>query len=376
MKLKYIEGHFVVTGSVQEMVYQGGKDVPKAAGFRYSAEGEQPLPKYALWWTDDPSIAVALVRYATDKAKATLHKMDDERGKAIEASRATSATLDVPAPEGLEYLPFQLAGIAYAQARPNTLFGDEMGLGKTIEAIGVINCHGAIAQVLVICPATVKLNWKRELDKWLTRPTRVEVAYANQPFPKADIIIINYDILAKFETEIRARKLDILIVDECHYIKNQKTKRSRQVKALQADRKLYLTGTPIVNRPIELWPIISQLDPQTFNHFWTYARRYCSAKHNGFGWDMKGASNLPELQKKLRSTIMVRRLKSEVLKELSPKVRQVIELPANGARKVVEAERKALAKSEDKLAALKAAVELAKASDDPEEYAQAVRALK
>lgn len=377
MQLKYIEKHFVATGSFHEMVERGVKDIPRGAGFRYSAKGEKPIEDFAIWWTDDPTIAVALIDYATPKVSKVLHKIDAERTKTLKASRAVEADIKVPAPEGLAYRPFQLAGIEFALGRENTLFGDEMGLGKTIQVIGVMNSHGAILTTLVICPATLKLNWKRELDKWLTRqPQSVEVAYANKPFPRADTVIINYDILAKFEAEIAAMKLDILVVDECHYVKNARAKRSKQVKAIKAKRRFYLTGTPIVNRPIELWSIISELDPQTFNHFWSYARRYCDAKNNGFGWNLKGASNLPELQKKLRSTIMVRRLKSEVLKELPPKVRQVIELPANGARKVVEAETKAAAKVADKLASLKAAVELAKASDDPDEYDKAVKALK
>ncbi|KKK72678.1 hypothetical protein LCGC14_2901470, partial [marine sediment metagenome] len=377
MQLKYIDKHFVATGSFDEMVVRGRKDIPKGAGFRFSAKGDKPIPDFAVWWTDDPSIAVALVEYATDKAKTILRKIAGERGKTLEASRAVESSIKVPAPDGLEYMPFQLAGIEFALGRENTLFGDEMGLGKTMQAIGVINSQGAIVRTLVVCPATLKLNWKTELEKWLTRqPQTVAVAHANQPFPRADTVIINFDILTKFADEIKRERWDILIVDECHFVKNPKTQRSKAVKAITAKRRLYLTGTPIVNRPVELWPIISELAPDVFNHFWTFALRYCKAKYNGFGWDMKGASNLPELQKKLRSTIMVRRLKSEVLKELPPKVRQVIEIPANGARQVVEAEGKALAQVEDKLATLKAAVELAKASDNPEDYAEAVKALR
>jgi SWI/SNF-related matrix-associated actin-dependent regulator 1 of chromatin subfamily A len=385
LNLKFIDKHFVVTGSFDEMVVRGGKDIPKGAGFQFRPEGKEPVPRFAIWFTDDPSIAVALIKYATPKAKARLIKMEEEQTASRKASRAVKSDIHVPVPDGLEYRPFQLAGIEFALGRPNTLFGDEMGLGKTMQAIGVINAQGAIIRTLVVCPATLKLNWKNELEKWLVRqPQTVEVAYANKPFPRASTVIINFDILGRMckcedkvvspECPLHSETWGVLIVDECHFVKNPKTQRSKAVKAIKAKQRLYLTGTPIVNRPVELWPIISVLDPDTFNHFWTFAKRYCNARNNGFGWDLKGSSNLPELQQKLRSSIMVRRLKSEVLKELPPKVRQVIEIPYEG--KAVKAEGKAMAAVEDKLATLKVAVELAKASDDPEEYAAAVKALR
>ena len=405
MKLKYIDKHFVVTGSVQEMVYQGGKDIPKGAGFRYRAEGEEPLPKFAIWYTDDPLIAATLINIATDKAKRILKELVAKQARALEASSATTSDFKVPAPDGEEYLPFQLAGIEYAMGRPNTLLGDEMGLGKTIEAIGVINCQGAIVKVLVVCNATLKLNWKIELDKWLVRTGyRVEVAYANQPFPRADVVITNYAMLTRVckcielncrkkpcknqcagypgpwdrsECPLHSKTWDILIVDECHKVKNNKALRSRAVKAVEAKTRLYLTGTPIVNRPVELWPLVSVLDPATFSDFFPFALRYCNARKNSYGkWDFGGASNLDELQDKLRASIMVRRLKKDVLSELPPKRRQVIEIPVNGSSAIIEAENKASAASEERLATLKVAVELAKASEDPEDYAEAVKALR
>ncbi|KKK73326.1 hypothetical protein LCGC14_2894960, partial [marine sediment metagenome] len=179
------------------------------------------------------------------------------------------------------------------------------------------------------------------------------------------------------ECPIHSTTWNILVVDECHKVKNNKALRSRAVKAIKAKQRLYLTGTPIVNRPVELWPIVSVLDPATFSDFFPFALRYCNARKNSYGkWDFGGASNLDELQDKLRASIMVRRLKKDVLSELPPKRRQVIEIPVNGSSKIVEAENKASAASEERLATLKVAVELAKASEDPEDYAEAVKALR
>ena len=122
------------------------------------------------WWTTDIEKAAKLEAYATGALATRLREyrtnIETEKQKAREASRATDSDVEIPAPEGLEYLPYQKAGIRYAMTRKATIIGDEMGLGKTIQAIGVINADDSIRKVLVICPASLRLNWKRELEKW------------------------------------------------------------------------------------------------------------------------------------------------------------------------------------------------------------------
>lgn len=270
-------------------------------------------------------------------------------------------------------------------------------MGKTIQAIGVINADPKIIRVLVICPASLKINWLRELNKWLVRKRPIGIADGDC-FPSTDIVIINYDILHKWQKSL-SYYWDLLIVDEAHLLKNPKTRRAKHVLGyrakrgqegesenniapLPAKRRVFLTGTPIVNKPVELWPLISSLDPVTFapSSFFRYAKRYCNAKQISAGrkmvWDFSGSSNLGELQEKLRSTIMVRRLKKDVLKELPPKIRQVIELPSGEAGRAVRAEQNAWREHEDNIAALEARVELSKASDNPEDYRRAVESLK
>ena len=274
-----------------------------------------------------------------------------EKGKAIESSKAVDVDydLDIPAPEGLEYMPFQRAGIAYAMARENTLIGDEMGLGKTIQALGVINADPTIRDVLIICPASLKINWQREAQKWLVRPMTVGIVSTKEPFPDTDIKIINYDILTKFKSQLRAINWDFLVVDEVHYLKNPKALRtaqvfgkwnkdpSKKIHPLDAKRRAFMTGTPIVNRPIELFPLLKFTG--IFKNWKHFVERYCNGHQTRWGWDVSGASNLGELQGKLRSTIMVRRLKKDVLTDLPPKRRQVIELPQNGCVDAIRAER-------------------------------------
>lgn len=316
-----------------------------------------------------------------------------ERRASIEMSRATDAEINVPAPDGLAYLGYQRAGIAFGHTRPGILLGDEMGLGKTIQAIGLINARPDAKKILIICPASLKLNWRRELEKWLTQPRTIFIA-DSKIFPEINgIVIINYDILHKHEDVIKGTEWDMLIVDEAHFLKNPKSRRGKMVFGLEATQKekkngaadipgidackrILLTGTPICNKPVELWPLIHYLDPITWNNFFRYALRYCAANQGSHGWDFSGASNLNELQEKLRSTIMIRRLKKDVLTELPPKRRQVIELQADGtALRAIKAELAVYGSHEDGLEQMQARIELAKASDTPGEYEAAVKAL-
>ena len=313
-----------------------------------------------------------------------------ERQAAVEMSRATDSTINAPRPEGLEYLGFQRAGIAYGFERRSVLIADEMGLGKTIQAIGILNCMPLAEKILVICPASLKINWRRELQKWMVKQRTVFIADAKL-FPEINgVVIVNYDVLAKHEAEIKGTEWDVLIVDEAHYLKNPKARRSIQVLGLDATReeksngmadipgitatkKILLTGTPIPNRPKELWPLIHYLDPITWSSWWKFAGRYCNANQDNH-WSSEGASHLNELQDVLRRSIMIRRKKKDVLKDLPPKTRKIVEIaPDAQARLALREEQEATDDAEE--IRLQAQVELAKASDDQQAYATAVDQL-
>lgn len=255
-----------------------------------------------------------------DPAPETLEEINQRK----QESRATDADVHIPAPQGLAYLPYQKAGIAAMLRRKHVLLADEMGLGKTIQAIGLINADTSISNALIICPASLKLNWARELRKWLVRPMSVGVANGGN-LPSADIIVINYDILNKHYEALTAKEWDIIISDEAHYIKNKDSMRSKLERSLKAKRRVRMTGTPIVNRPAELWALVADMEPR-FSSYWKFVRRYADARQTRYGWDVSGASNLDELHDILRSTIMIRRKKADVLKELPPKTRRLVEL--------------------------------------------------
>lgn len=241
----------------------------------------------------------------------------------------------IPKPDGCEFLPYQIAGIEYLAETPRALLADQMGLGKTIQAIGLCNLC-ATESILIICPASLKSNWEREWNKWTTLNRSMSII-SGSTWKDAEVVIINYDIICKHQDKLRSKTWGVIILDECHYIKSLKSTRTKQVvgnrtsglKPIMGHRVIAITGTPILNRPIEAFPVLRYLDPPSFPNLHSYAVRYCDAKRDGFGWNYTGSSNMMELQKKLRSTLMVRRLKEDVLKDLPPKVRQIVELDAD-----------------------------------------------
>jgi hypothetical protein len=186
------------------------KDLCKNAGFRWN-------PTKKVWWTPDPNNAAKLSEWADITCQAELDAIRKENFKAVVESKAVETSMVIPCPEGLNYYGFQAAGIAYAMHRKNTLIGDDMGLGKTIQAIGVINCDETIKKVLVICPATLKTNWYREMSKWLIRKMRIGIVDSRIcPLPEDgfNVTIINYDVITKHK-KLKDINWDLLICDEC-----------------------------------------------------------------------------------------------------------------------------------------------------------------
>lgn len=358
----------------------------KQAGFVWNSASKK-------WETDSPVIAASFAEYAEDEIKMYLLNVRKQANETY-ANTATEKPIEqFYEPDGYSLYPFQKEGIRWLSRRQSgSLLADSMGLGKTLQAIGVINQLDDILRALIICPASLRINWLRELDRWLKVPRKISIVNTRTGWPEmADIIIINYDILHRFISELRQDTWDLLILDEAHYCRNPKTKRTQHVfgkkwrysrkrewelTPIPAKRKIYITGTPIVNRPVDLWPLVHSLDPVNFSSYDRFTHRYCGARRGRWGWDVSGATNLEELQKLLKSTIMLRRRKDEVLTELPPKVIQVIELPEDGKGKIIEAERKAFMKYESSLSELVVSSELAKTFDTEDEYQEAVSRLK
>lgn len=207
------------------------------------------------------------------------------------------------------------------------LLADEMGLGKTIQIAGVIN-QLDLKTILIVCPATLKRNWQTELEKWLVAPRAIHVFGRGSPFRLEDgISIINYDWLEKFKDGLTSRTWDLVVADESHAIKSSKARRTRAFLKIPAHRKILATGTPILNRPSELWTSIKYLWPDIWTDWHWFVTVFCGAKQGRWGFDTSGATNLRLLNKLLRSYGMIRRTKAIVLPDLPPKFHQVIEVP-------------------------------------------------
>ncbi len=303
------------------------RHVLKECGWRWDGEKK-------TWWTDSEQ-GIFSLRFAGINVEVMAHQAEflAEIGE-DHPSRALDGPRDIPAPPGMEYLPFQRGGIAFARGKDGILLADDMGLGKTVQAIGVLN-DAPVSRVLVVCPASLRLNWAREIDRWLNYylPVKVVDSGRDRITDGKGIVIINYDLLKPHHPALVRSEWDMLIVDECQYVKSPTAKRTKlllgdQVTAgVPAKRRIFISGTPLESRPVELWPVIHSLWPKRFPSYWEYAIRYCNARQYPWGWDVSGSSNTGELQSILRNEGMVRRRKSEVLKDLPPKVRHEVVLP-------------------------------------------------
>lgn len=245
--------------------------------------------------------------------------------------------------------PFQRAGVEFMTRNKKVILADEMGLGKTPQAIAAVADKGSWP-ALVVCPASLKLNWRREFRQWTEDAETLQIhvasgrsAYLDGP---VDVLIINYDLLDAWKDLLAKMPWNAVIADEAHYLKSHKALRTKAFKHVIKNAKpsqIYmLTGTPFLSRPIEGWSLIDILGHGgTFGGWNSYTERYCGRTSNGFGMVLTGAANLGELNQKLRSSgIMIRRKKAEVLKELPPRrwVSVDIEMSTPGAREYVRAE--------------------------------------
>jgi SWI/SNF-related matrix-associated actin-dependent regulator 1 of chromatin subfamily A len=351
--------------------------LPKHAGFKWC-----PVPYEKGWYTDDPRVAEKLKKFISlediDKLEQQLNKINDK----LQESQATNADIEIPAPEGLQYMPFQKAGINFALKRTNTLIADEMGLGKTIQAIGYINANPDFKKILIVCPASLKLNWKYELEKWLINKLTISIANVKDFDPTSQILIVNYASLKKYHEILTSHYFWLTILDEAHYVKNHKAQRTKflfgaprqGIKKIKTKKIIALTGTPILNKPQEIWTIAHFLAPDIFSNWRYFHTKFCGMYDGRYGHEFDiGNADLEGLQEKLRCSIMVRREKKDVLKELPDKLRQLIIIDDD---KIASEERKQLAAFKKKIEEEKQELQRKqKADKGNNEYARAIARL-
>jgi SWI/SNF-related matrix-associated actin-dependent regulator 1 of chromatin subfamily A len=238
-------------------------------------------------------------------------------------------------PKGI--YPYQIEGVEFLENRDGCgLIGDPTGLGKSIQSIAYSSLHPEIKRILVICPSVVKINWMREIRKWVNEDS--QILFGKTPYFIGDRYrwtIINYDILSMWLSELLAHNFDMFIADEAHSIKNPTAKRTKAFLSLAKTikRKVFLSATPIKNAPSEFYNILHELDPINFANRWYYLNRYCDPQYGYIGRTFKGLTNGEELFAKIKP-LMIRREKAEVLKELPIKQKIVVPMPMSDSAMV------------------------------------------
>ena len=221
-----------------------------------------------------------------------------------------------------DYYQHQVDGVRWGARKPSFINADEMGLGKSLQAATVAAVdfnRGQAKSVLIVVPAFLRYNWMEELEKHTHYKVMVlagtplyrHAAVENFDSSGFDVMIVSYDTLVNDQTYINKIKWDIVIVDEAHYIKNPSSKRSKAVRTIPRRRGFALTGSPMLNRPDELWALLNFVDPHRFSNRWQFRNRFCVMG----GFKMKeivGVKNKGEL-KGILDEYMIRRLKKDCL---------------------------------------------------------------
>jgi SWI/SNF-related matrix-associated actin-dependent regulator of chromatin subfamily A-like protein 1 len=227
----------------------------------------------------------------------------------------------------LPLFPYQREGAEYLASKDQALLADEMGLGKSAQAIAGCDAIGA-QNILVICPANLRVNWCREFDRFspLDRPIAA-IMSAKDHIPSTGVVVCSYDLLCSDKVREALKKIDwdVLVLDEAHFLKERSARRTKAVYgfgkrspglAVHAKRIWRLTGTPAPNDASELYTHLKSagiVDDQ----YWDFVFKFCTGFDSDYGFRITGHKNTEEL-KKLLAQFMLRRKKTEVLKDLPP----------------------------------------------------------
>jgi len=268
----------------------------------------------------------------------------------------------VLAKQGKKLYQHQEEGIKFLLSRNGCILADDMGLGKSIQSI-VAALESGAKKILVVCPSSAKINWKREINTFCKDTAIVE----GKKWEEAKFTIINFDILKNFHTLVEGRRqlteeeilalnrtlananFDLAIIDEAHNLKNNDSIRGKIIAELSVKYKIpkvwLLTGTPVANRPMDYFNLLKIIKSPLTENWKHFAVRYCAGKQffktlkSGQKkqiWITDGASNLEELANKTKN-IILRRMKTDVMdmpdKVITP---MYYELDAKGRRQYEE----------------------------------------
>lgn len=228
-----------------------------------------------------------------------------------------------------QILPYQLDGIAFAAGAGRAILADDMGLGKTLQGIGVAELlarEADIRKVLIVCPASVKAQWRSEILRFCERDCQIVLGsaaeraeqYENECF----FTICNYEQVLRDILAIERAKWDLIVLDEGQRIKNWEAKTSQTIKSLRSPFALVLTGTPLENRLDDLFSVVEFIDDRRLGPAFRFFHRHRVTDENG---KVLGYKDLDELRSKLKP-LLLRRTRSAVLKDLPPRTTEVVRI--------------------------------------------------
>lgn len=246
-----------------------------------------------------------------------------------------------------DLLPYQLDGIGFAVGAGRAVLADDMGLGKTVQGLGVaelLSQDADISKVLIICPASLKSQWRLEIRRFTDRNCQLVLGSAHERAEQYDgpcfFTVCNYEQVLRDINAIERTQWDLIILDEGQRIKNWEAKTSQTIKALKSPFALVLTGTPLENRLEELFSIVEFIDERRLGPAFRFYNRYRVIDEKG---KLLGYKNLDELRETLRP-VLLRRTRNEVVKELPPRTTEIRRIPPtdeqlrihNGHKRIVQ----------------------------------------
>lgn len=247
----------------------------------------------------------------------------------------------------VELYSFQKQGVRrLEQLGGRALLCDEMGTGKSVQYLMYLHRNRPERlPAVVACPASLKFNWRAEAAMHLGMRSEILDGLSppsRQRFSNTtSLVIVNYDILHAWLPYLESLGIKSVGLDEAHYLCNPEARRTIAAKTLCEGKRsvVAITGTPLTNRPIELWTIMNIVRPEVFPSRFLYGQEFCGAEpDNHGGWSYRGATNLQKLHETIKP-YMIRRLKAEVLPQLPSKTRRVVLLPINNAAEYRKAEK-------------------------------------
>ena len=242
----------------------------------------------------------------------------------IKTHNVQSVTIDYSKYSHRPPLDHQKSAIEKLAGSKRFILADDMGLGKTTSTIIAALETGA-KKILIVCPASLKINWQREIENYSDRP--VFIAESKKFSTESDFVIVNYDILKNFhdsdpkkkeESLLLQSNFDLVILDEAHMISNVQAQRTKIINSFvkRIDKVWLLTGTPMTSRPMNYYNLLNIIESPVAQNWKAYAIRYCQGFQFTAGkrkvWNVTGASNLEELRDRTSKQIL-RRLKEDVL---------------------------------------------------------------